>query len=288
MDLLVGTVLLRPYVFGFLAAFLVAGAADLGWRRTLVFGAWVGPVAWLAEFASTRIGVPFGLYHYTGDTRGQELFIANVPFMDSLSFTFLAYASFCLARAVLRERRAPEPVVVLLAGVMMMALDVVIDPLAVRGDRWFLGRIFYYPEGGVYFGVPLSNFAGWMIVGWVGIGGFVLCSGAVGDGSRRRWAGLGARGSDTPGLSVRRNRPDGLTSERGAGARDRFDVHGARPWPGIALYYAVLAFNLLVTGWIGEWLLVGVGLALHAVAAALLWNLAQRPAARLGLEKQRA
>ncbi len=48
---------------------------------------------------------------------------------------------------------------------MMMLLDVVIDPLAVRGDRWFLGRVFDYPSGGVYFGVPLSNFAGWLLVG---------------------------------------------------------------------------------------------------------------------------
>jgi Carotenoid biosynthesis protein len=314
MDLLVGTFLLRPYVFGFLGAFLVAGGADLGWRRTLLFGAWVGPVAWLAEFASTRVGVPFGLYHYTGDTRGQELFIANVPFMDCLSFTFLAYASFCLARAILRARQVPPPVVVLVAGVAMMLLDVVIDPLAVRGDRWFLGRIFYYPEGGVYFGVPLSNFAGWMIVGWVGIGGFVFCSGAVGDGSRRGWPDREARGSDTPGRAVATGRPvamgrsvaiggrgadtsslpvavdlgTGLTSGRGVGAAGGFDGHGARVWPGIALYYAVLAFNLFVTGWIGEWLLVGVGVALHATVAAIFWSVVQRPAGRLGLEKQRA
>ena len=46
-----------------------------------------------------------------------------------------------------------------------MWLDVVIDPLAVRGDRWFLGRIFYYPEPGWYFGVPIANFVGWVVVG---------------------------------------------------------------------------------------------------------------------------
>src|SRR5712692_5695815 len=86
MDLVVGSVVLRPYVFFFLVAFLVAGARDLGIRRTLLFGGIVWPVAWIAEFASTRIGIPFGLYHYTGHTRGQELFIADVPFFDSLSF----------------------------------------------------------------------------------------------------------------------------------------------------------------------------------------------------------
>ena len=189
MDVLIGTVVLRPYVFGFLLAFLLAGAADLGWRRTLLFGAWVGPVAWLAEFSSTRTGIPFGLYHYTGSTRGQELFVADVPLMDCLSFTFLAYASFCLARATLRARRAPAPAVVGLSGALMMLLDVVIDPVAVRGDRWFLGRIFYYPDGGVYFGAPLSNFAGWVIVGWVILGGYALAT-------------RGRRPSGPPGLGV--------------------------------------------------------------------------------------
>ena len=243
MELLIGTILLRPYVFGFLAAFLLAGVADLGWRRTLLFAAWVWPLAWLAEFSSTRIGVPFGLYHYTGATRGQELFVANVPFMDSLSFTFLAYAAFCLARAALAGRRVPAPLLALIAGVLMMLLHLVIDPMAVRGDRWFLGRIFYYPHGGVYFGVPLSNFVGWIVVGAMGVGGYLVLS---------------------------------------------RDAVGGRVWPGVALYYAVLLFNLAVAGWIGEWVLVAVGTAIHAVAVAIVWSVSHRPAARLGLENQRA
>jgi putative membrane protein len=248
MDLLIGTFVLRPYVFGFLAAFLVAGAVDLGIRRTLLFAAWVGPLAWLAEFSSTRIGVPFGLYHYTGTTRGHELFIANVPFMDCLSFTFLAYAAFCLARVVLARRPVPAPVVALVAGVLMMLLDVVIDPLAVRGDRWFLGRIFFYPDGGVYFGVPLSNFAGWVVVGTLGVGGYLAMA---------QWAGWTA-------------------------------ASGRRLWPGIALYYAVFAFNLAVTAWIGEWILVAAGGMVHLATALVLWSVSQRPTERLGLEKQQA
>jgi uncharacterized membrane protein len=189
MDLLIGTLLLRPYVFGFLAAFLLAGARDLGWRRTLLFGGCVWPVAFLAEFSSTRTGVPFGLYHYTGVTRGQELYVADVPFMDSLSFTFLAYAAFCLARVARGERAGGRPAAAALSGLLMMLLDVVIDPIAVRGDRWFLGPIFYYPEGGVYFGVPLSNFAGWWIVGTAAVG---LYLGLAGDaGGRRPGPGVG-------------------------------------------------------------------------------------------------
>jgi putative membrane protein len=107
---------------------------------------------------------------------------------------------------------------------------VVIDPLAVRGERWFLGRIFYYPHGGAYFGVPLSNFLGWWLVGAAGVLLYGLAGGAA----------------------------------------------GRRPGGGVALYYAVLAFNLVVTAWIGEWLLAAVGLALHALLALSLWGMASR------------
>ena len=266
MDLLIGTFVLRPYVFGFLAAFLAAGEVDLGIRRTLLFTAWVGPLAWLAEFSSTRIGVPCGLYHYTGTTRGQELFIADVPFMDCLSFTFLAYAAFCLARVALAGRRVPAPLLALVSGVLMMLLDVVIDPAAVRGDRWFLGRIFFYPDGGMYFGVPLSNFAGWVVVGTLGVGGYLFWSGWREAGLGRGWPAREGRGSDTPGQSARRG----------------------FPWAGIALYYAVFSFNLAVTAWIGEWILVMLGTTVHLATALVLWSVSQRPAEGLGLENQQA
>ena len=226
--------MLRPYVFLFLLAFLAAGIRDLGVRRTALFLGWVWPLAFLAEFASTRIGIPFGLYHYTGDTRGQELFIADVPFFDSLSFTFLAYAAFCLARLVLRQSR---PVLLAVeAGALMMFLDVVIDPLAVLGDRWFLGRVFWYPDGGPYFGVPLSNFAGWWLVGTLGVGGYLWL------------AGKGAIGRE--------------------------------PTMGVALYYGVLVFNLALTAWIQEWLLLASGLTLHLLLAAALVMAYRQPRLR--------
>jgi uncharacterized membrane protein len=243
MTLVIGTFALRPYVFAFLAAFVGAAVRDLGWRRTAAFVAWVWPLAWLAEFSSTRTGFPFGLYHYTAATRGQELFVANVPLMDSLSFTFLAYAAFCLARTALARRRPSRPALAFTAGVLMMLLDVVVDPLAVRGDRWFLGRIFYYAEAGPYFGVPLSNFAGWVLVGMIGVGGFLLTTG---------------------------------------------QPAGGRPGAGVGLYYAVLAFNLAVTAWLAEWLLLGAGLAVHLVTALLLWQMAVDTRPRLALGGQGA
>ena len=229
--LLAGTIVLRPYVVGFLAFFLIAGARDLGRARALGFLLWGGLVALGAELLSTRVGIPFGLYHYTGDTAGAELYLSNVPFFSPLSFPFLAYASFCLARRALgpdrTDGRAGRLRMVALSGVLMTLLDVVIDPAAVRGGRWFLGHIFSYPQGGIYFGVPLSNFAGWLLVGWVTVGGYLW---AVGDARRRS------------------------------------------PRPGIALYYVVLAVNLLVTLWIGEVLVAAAGIVVHLVVFLLLYN----------------
>jgi putative membrane protein len=177
VTLLAGTFVLRPYVVGFLVFFLAAGTRDLGRARTLRFLLWGFVVALVAELSSTRVGVPFGLYHYTGETAGLELFLSNVPFFSPLSFPFLAYASFSLARQALGPgwagTRAGRLRTVALSGVLMALLDVVIDPLAVRGGRWFLGHLFTYPEGGVYFGVPLTNFVGWLLVGCATVGGYV-------------------------------------------------------------------------------------------------------------------
>jgi putative membrane protein len=129
----------------------------------------------VAEYASTQIGIPFGLYHYTGETAARELFISNVPFLAPLSFTFLAYASYCLARWARGQARGWTLAV--LTGALMIPLDVVVDQLAVREESWFLGRIFYYAEPGTYFGVPLSNFAGWFLVGWAIAGDYLWAVG---------------------------------------------------------------------------------------------------------------
>lgn len=188
-SLLAGTLLLRPYVFIFLAIFFVLAGRDLGWRRASGWFGWGWAVAFAAEYASTRTGIPFGLYHYTGETAWRELFISNVPFFDPLSFPFLAYASYCLARWSLGQARGWAPAA--LTGVLMMLVDVVVDPLAVRGESWFLGRIFYYAEPGTYFGVPLSNFVGWFLVGWAIAGGYLW---VVGRGAEAPGSPLGGIG----------------------------------------------------------------------------------------------
>ena len=243
------TIFLRPYVFVFLAISLVSASRLLGWNRASAFFGITWITAFICEILSTRIGFPFGDYYYTGSTRDQELYISNIPFMDSLSFTFLLFSSYCLALVFTlppirsipikgwsfkRHERTEWPVL-LLATVFFMFIDIVIDPVALRGDRWFLGQIYGYPDPGVYFGVPMANFLGWAFVGSVSLMMYRLVD--------QQWW----RDSPPPAETV------------------RWDL-----LLGVGLYYGVLAFNLVVTFWIGEWLMGMVGCFLYFPISLLL------------------
>ncbi len=178
LSLLWGTVLLRPYVFIFLAVYLTIAILNMGFLRTLLFTVLAYSIAFICEYSSTRNGFPFGFYTYIDTTRDQELWISNVPFMDSLSFSFLIYVSYTLSlflwAPLIRNGwdirwGEIEPLknsvkVIASASILCMLMDVIIDPVAFLGDRWFLGKIYFYREAGEYFHIPLTNFAGWFFV----------------------------------------------------------------------------------------------------------------------------
>ena len=172
--LLWGTVVHRPYVYAFFACFAAFAVYQLGARRAVTFALSTWLIAFGCEYSSTRNGFPFGPYTYFDATRTRELWISNVPFWDSLSFVFLSYFSYALAAALLSPRQAlargewpglHQRAAPLVGGAVMMLLDVVIDPVALQGEKWFLGRIYEYPYRGFYFGVTAANFAGWFFVG---------------------------------------------------------------------------------------------------------------------------
>src|SRR6202790_4237007 len=97
MHLLIGTVELRPYVFIFLAAFLLISVINFGVRTPLLFTVLTYAVSLACEWSSVHNGFPFGLYHYIDATRAREIWVFGLPVMDSLSFPFPAFASYTVA-----------------------------------------------------------------------------------------------------------------------------------------------------------------------------------------------
>lgn len=188
MHLLLTTIVLRPYVFAFLASFLFISLLNFGVLTTLLFGALTYSAGLSCEYSSVHNGFPFGLYHYVQATRGQEIWVFGVPFFDSISYTFLAFASYTVALLLCsplyrqgwdlrlldtwRIRRSLR--VWLMAALFMVMVDMVVDPLSVLGERWFLGRIFWYDPPGSYFGVPISNYLGWYVVAAISVAMFQL------------------------------------------------------------------------------------------------------------------
>src|SRR6185369_8566428 len=166
-----GTFTMRPYVFAFFASYLLAAVLHLGWRKTVWFTISGYLIAFASEYSSINNGFPYGWYYYLDATRDRELWVAGVPFFDSLSYVFLAYCSYATALLVLSPVKAVKRDLVsletgtlrrsfsalLLGSLFQVFLDIIIDPVALQGNRWFLGQIYGYREAGTHFGVPLSN-----------------------------------------------------------------------------------------------------------------------------------
>ena len=255
-SLLLGTVALRPYVFVFLAVYLTIAILNMGLVRSIVFTVLAYTIAFLSEYSSTRIGFPYGFYEYIETTRGQELWISNVPFMDSLSYSFLAYVAYTMAlflwsplkinrwdiRLVESARVRRSLRVVFSGAIFFMLMDVIIDPIAFQGDRWFLGKIYTYKEQGEYFNIPLTNFFGWLLVGTCILYSFT------------RW--------------------DRYLDQIFPYKEQEFP---AQALLGPALYLRVLLFNLAVTFYIEEWALGACSTSLTLMLFWLLYQKIRRP-----------
>ena len=167
--------------------------------------------------------------------------------------SFLLYAAYCVALGLLLPIDHTAHTLVplrslrfdlaartnwrlwLLTAGLFAFIDMVIDPVALRGDRWFLGKIYYYPDPGWHFGVPFANYCGWAVVGLISLAVYFPID----------------RGLPVPAV-----RP-------AASATLKIML-------GIGLYYGVLAFNLAMTFWIGESFMGLSGLLMHLPVCLLL------------------
>ncbi len=154
-----------------LAFALVHGARIYGWRGILAFAILYVVVGNVLENLSIATGFPFGHYVFT-ERMGPK--ILQVPLLLGLAYVGMGYLSWTVARAILRERIselsgwrvAALPV---LASLVMTTWDLAMDPI------WStVGRLWTWQQGGGYFGVPASNYVGWLMTNYVIYQLFVL------------------------------------------------------------------------------------------------------------------
>ena len=109
-------------------------------------------LAYAIEALGVATGFPYGTFYY-GEALGPRL-AGIVPYLLPLSYAPLVVGAVTAAWGT-RLRLLH----VLYATLLLAWMDAVIDPGAASLGFWT------WPEGGAFYGVPLSNYAGWLLSG---------------------------------------------------------------------------------------------------------------------------
>jgi putative membrane protein len=136
---------------------------SLGGRHTLAFFGLSAVISWVYEQVGVATGLVFGAYHYT-DYLGAKL--GEVPLLIPLAWFMMIYPSYVIANLAIEHRSTGTPDgmvrlirVAAVSAVVMTIWDLVIDPI-LSGPSV---RAWIWETGGPYFGIPIQNYAGWML-----------------------------------------------------------------------------------------------------------------------------
>ena len=138
-------------VVAFFCACVLHALATRGPGWTARWVAVAGGTGLLVEVLATRSGVPFGSYEYS-DALGPTLL--GVPAVIPLAWTMMSYPALLAARRVTGRRWGQ----VLVGAVALAAWDVFLDPQMAAEGYWR-----WAPSGPAFAGIPLVNFAGWLV-----------------------------------------------------------------------------------------------------------------------------
>ncbi len=123
----------------------------LGARKGVLIILSLGVFGYVVETVGVVTGLPYGEFFY-GDQLGGKLF-GIVPYLLPVSYVPLVIGAVAASWRLGGSR----PFFVLRSAFLLTIMDGVLDPGAAALGFWV------WPDGGFYFGVPASNFLGWMI-----------------------------------------------------------------------------------------------------------------------------
>lgn len=158
------------YILLGMVAVSIYAYRTLGARRWLSFMLPAIVISLSSELLGTSTGFPFGHYSYLS---GLGYKIAGlVPFTIPLSWFYLGFSSYVLARAGLTALAARQSRsfgwlgqigAIGLGALLLTSWDFVLDPAMSQTALPF----WYWHQPGAFFGMPYQNFVGWMGTGAV-------------------------------------------------------------------------------------------------------------------------
>lgn len=125
-----------------------------GLARTLKTFAIVAALSYFAELLGSATGFPFGRYHYTDLLQPQ---LAGVPLLIPLAWMMMLAPAWAIAKIILGESGRSWGFI-LLSACAFTAWDLFLDPQMVSWGFWV------WETPGPYFGIPVSNYFGWLLV----------------------------------------------------------------------------------------------------------------------------
>jgi bisanhydrobacterioruberin hydratase len=162
-----------PYTGPVSAAFIVllalpSYAALVRWLPSsralgILFVLSVLPVT--VEALAIVTGFPYGEFSYAGEL-GYRVF-GLVPWTVAFAYLPMLLGSIAVASHI--AGTAPARLIVA-SGLVLVLVDLVVDPALVHAGMWV------WPGGGLYYGIPATNFLGWFITGSIYAGIFYMAA----------------------------------------------------------------------------------------------------------------
>ncbi|MFV0518850.1 MAG: carotenoid biosynthesis protein [Lachnospirales bacterium] len=145
--------------FPLIAFAVIHGCQRYGWKNMLIYFVITWVVSNFLESLSIITGFPFGNYHYMDSW----FKIVGVPIAIMPTYFAQSYIALTMAQALIgifnkKINGIYKFIVPFTAALVMTMWDVISDPTAstiTGGWTW--------ENGGEFFGVPVSNFAGWVL-----------------------------------------------------------------------------------------------------------------------------
>ena len=140
--------------------FLVHGSMVWGWLNTITYAIISFFIGIFMEIIGTKTGLIFGGKYKFDLKLSPGPSIYSIPLIVPLSWSGLIYMSLNYCDLVLEgsfyHSSNQNIILLFFPSILMVLLDLVLDPIAVDEKRWS------WNKSGAYYGVPFLNFFGWL------------------------------------------------------------------------------------------------------------------------------